>query len=85
MLLNDLLSCIQIQSFIVSRGVGVAVAVKLLYIFTIILELYVDSYKNILVFFTSSGFIVKLKIFDSPTPQQLFDDQDFWEVTPLFV
>ncbi|CAB4002427.1 ammonium transporter Rh type B-like [Paramuricea clavata] len=27
-----------------------------------------------------AGFIVKLKIFDSPTPQQLFDDQDFWEL-----
>ena len=25
---------------------------------------------------------MKLKIFDTPTHEQLFDDHDFWEVSP---
>ena len=26
------------------------------------------------------GFIVRLKIFDPPTKEQMYDDEDFWEV-----
>lgn len=28
-----------------------------------------------------SGLIVKLSIFDPPTPEQFYDDEDFWEVS----
>lgn len=42
----------------------------------------VRLYQKFTLISTLTGFIVKLKIFDTPTREQLFDDHDFWEVSP---